>query len=628
MQNRGEQQNVDGPEKSIGAFILMTAPKMASSRPEFSPLSLIRAFWKHKFVAICVMVVVSVGVAIFVHHLPALYRAQALILVDSQKIPERYVASTVNTDVQDRLATISQQILSATRLKKIIDDFGLYREERKTHVEEEILEFMRKDVEIQLERGWTNNRPGAFRISYKGPDPATVAEVANRIANLFIEENLRTREVQAEGTSEFIGTQLTDAKKKLDDLESAVSKYKLQHNGELPEQEQALSGTLARLQVELQGNQDALNRAQQSKVILDSALSLAEAALATITQRNTAAPGPASKQLEAEGGAPSSSAQKSAAAGGPKADPKVSIIPEGDSTRVLIQAGDGKIPSAPQRKSELLEQQLEALRIRYGDSHPDVKRLRQEIAQMKEIEKKDEQKEASTHGAGGSDGSRKDIQKQLAAITERAAQQEIERAQDRITQLKAQMKLVGQDIDNRTNDRQRILKDIATYQKRIEFLPVREQEMAGLLRDYEISKETYRSLLEKRSAAEMATDMERRQKAERFTMLDPARVPEKPFSPNRDLLDGLGCAAGLLLGMAVSIGREMKSGVLLGEWELPPSYLVLGRVPSIKIYPTAEEPGEPHGTKIKVRKWRWALVSSAVLLMIVAAGVYFAVQKL
>src|SRR5436305_618976 len=138
---------------------------------------------------------------------------------------------------------------------------------KKSAVQEEILEMMRKDISIKLERGWVGNRPGAFRIGYQGSDPATVAQVANRITNLFIEENLKTREVQAEGTSEFIDTQLQESKKRLDELEKAVSDFKVRYNGELPQQENSLSSTLARLQVELEANRDSLNRTQQNKVM-------------------------------------------------------------------------------------------------------------------------------------------------------------------------------------------------------------------------------------------------------------------------------------------------------------------------------------------------------------------------
>jgi len=105
----------------------------------------------------------------------------------------------VSTDLQDRIQTISQQILSSTQLKKVIEDFDLYHAERKSLFEEEILEKMKKDISIKLEQGWTGNRPGAFRVGYQGPNPAVVAQVTNRLAQLYIDENLKTRECRPRG---------------------------------------------------------------------------------------------------------------------------------------------------------------------------------------------------------------------------------------------------------------------------------------------------------------------------------------------------------------------------------------------------------------------------------------------
>jgi hypothetical protein len=200
--------------------------------------------------------------------------------------------------------------------------------------------------------------------------------------------------------------------------------------------------------------------------------------------------------------------------------------------------------------------------------------------------------------------------------------------------IQTQLGFTNKEIETRAAEHQRILRDIASNESRINKLPVREQEMAQILRDYEISKENYRSLLEKSNAAEMATDMERREKAERFTMLDPARVPEKPFSPNRPLLTGIGCALSLVLGLALGFGKEYRKNVLLGEWELPNTYIVLSRVPRIDMFESEEEsavePDQPSPSRRRGRKWRAALLSSAVLslLAIVAAGVYIAIHWL
>ena len=274
-----------------------------SSRPELSPLSLARMLWKSKALTGLVWAFLALLSCAAVYMIPATYRAEAVILVDGQKVPERYVASTVNADVQDRLATISQQILATSRLQKIIDTYHLYQRERGRLPQEEIIEKMRADTKITLERSWGQERTSAFRIAYQGHDPATVAEVANQIGNLFIEENLRTRENHAEGTSEFLEEQLEQAKKSLNALEAQVEDYKMQHKGELPEQETSLAGALSRAQIELQANQDAINRAGQSKALLSTSLNMAEST-AKVLERSAGARGSSQISMASAGSAP------------------------------------------------------------------------------------------------------------------------------------------------------------------------------------------------------------------------------------------------------------------------------------------------------------------------------------
>jgi polysaccharide biosynthesis transport protein len=570
--------------------------KISPPNPALSPLSIARMVWKHKLMIGILAVGLALTGGLVVHRLPAIYSSEAIILVDSQKIPEKLVASTVSTDLQDRIQTISQQILSSMQLKKVIEDFDLYHAERKSLFEEEILEKMRGDISIKLEQGWTGNRPGAFRVSYQGPSPAVVAQVTNRLANLYIEENLKTREVQAEGTSEFISTQLEAAKKKLDELEAAVSKYKLAHNGELPQQENELIGALSRLQSELEANRDAINRSEQAKLVLDNTMSTLEST-ASVLARADQTPAP-------RGG--SSPAGGPAAAEAPEAKPK----------------------------SEILQGQLDVLRLRYSDDHPDVKRLRDEVARSKETEKKEtekkeaEKKEAAAHQAPKTDASKAANAAGGSPQPQERERPEVLQARARINAAKAQLIQVNRELEFRKSEQQRILGDMAQYQQRIGKLPVREQEMAQLTRDYEISKANYRSLLDKGLSAEMSTDMERRQKSERFTLLDPARTPEKPIKPNRPLLYGLCVAGALAIGLVFGVGREFKQDVLLGEWELPEGLVVLGRLPYIEI-PVANEPESAEVGGKRRRKLRLLVVSSAVLslLGIIGAGVYLFLQR-
>jgi succinoglycan biosynthesis transport protein ExoP len=497
-----------------------------------APLSVARMLWKRKFLILSIWIAASVATFVIVYRLPAVYVADTLILVDSQKIPEKYVTSTVSTELQDRLMTINQQILSSTRLQKIIDDFGLYAQEKKTLVQEEILEKMRTDISLNLEASGSG-RPGAFRIGYQGTNPSLVAQVANRIANLYIEENLKTREVQAEGTSEFIENQLKDAKKTLDDLEATLSKYKLAHNGNLPEQQGALSAAVAGLRLELQGNQDAINRAQQNKNMLQGTLDIAEAAGGSLPKRERSA------------------------------DPS--------------EAGADDKPG-PQKDSEFLQAQYDALLKTYLPNYSKMVTLQRQIDKQRMAE---------------------------------------DRESARIENLKKEILSADGEIRQRNTERDRILKSIAQYQARIEQLPVREQEMAQLTRDYEISKQNYKSLLDKKLSAGMASDMEHRQKSERFTVLDPARVPEKPIKPKRGMLNMMGCSIGLGLGLLLGFGWEFKQNLLLGEWELPTQTRILCRIPYMNLVP-AKSPGRL-GPLLR----RGLIVCAAMLLLSGVATYYF-----
>ncbi|HXB75643.1 MAG TPA: Wzz/FepE/Etk N-terminal domain-containing protein [Candidatus Acidoferrales bacterium] len=508
-----------------------------------SPFSIARMLWKRKTLIVALWLLLSAVTGFVVWRLPSVYSSEAVILVDSQKIPDKYVTSTVSTDLQDRLATLNQQILSATRLKKVIDDLDLYHDERQTHVEEEIIEMMRKDIAVKVERGWIANRPGAFRIVYQGQNPGVVAQVANRIAGFYIEENMKTREIQAAGTSDFIESQLQQAKKGLDDLEAAVSAYKLKHNGELPQQENSIAGNLARLQVELEASRDAMNRAQQTKVLLEGTLSAAETDL---------------------------SAHQSAFR---------ALISQGaNDAGVENVLAPGQMPR-PKRESEALEERLDILRLQFTEDFPEVKQLEALVARIKQRE---DSAASSAHGSLAPAPLARAPKQTVAATANLPEPGELVRTRERVELLHTQLALTANEIESRTREQERVIASIHSYQSRMETLPVREQEMAQLTRDYEISKSNYKSLLDKKISAEMATDMERRQKSERFTMLDSARIPEKPLKPNRPMLAGGGTGAALLLSLAIAFVLEKRKGLFLGEWELPPQTVVLGRLPEIQ----------------------------------------------
>jgi len=519
---------------------------VARNRPkyslnQFAPLSILRMFWKHRGLACLVWLTVTGVAAVIIKALPNIYEAEAIILVDSQKIPEKFVASTVQVSLQDSLSAISKQVMNQQQLRGIADDFHLYEKEKKRKTADELIAQFRRDLTVKMDRGFGGGgRAGAFRIAYQGPDPRVVAGVVSRVTDLFIEENSRTREARAQGTSEFIDARLQEAKRQLDAMEASVSQYKIRYSGQLPQQEASISGVLNRLQSELDACEEAITRARQNKVVIESTLSFAEASLDT-AQR--AAANAARAGVQPDTGA-------------------------GDSGRII-----------PVRASETIRAQLEGARQRYQDGHPEVRRLQNELNGQLAAEQARQSEADGTSPA--SIDKRAGTESEIRNMTPESAA-DIGRQRERVHNTKTQLELLDRELETRNQEREQVIANMAAYQSRMETLPIREQQLAAITRDYATAKGNYQSLLDKKLSAQVATEMERSQQSERFTVADPAHVPEKAAKPRRRMLYAASSMSGLAIGLALGLLIELRKNVFLGEWELPSGLQVLGRIGKIE----------------------------------------------
>jgi polysaccharide biosynthesis transport protein len=202
---------------------------------------------------------------------PPLYKSEALILVEQQSVPEQYVTSNVMADLQFRLDSMTQDILSRTRLSELISGFGLYTRERSRMTADEIIDHMRKHINVDLVQA--PGRKGeltAFRISYLADDPRNAQKIVAQLTSLFIDKNLSTRTQQSTSTTLFLETELKQAHQSLLEQEKRLREYKMRFLGELPQQEQSNLQILGSLQSQLQLTGATLDRAEQQKVYLES----------------------------------------------------------------------------------------------------------------------------------------------------------------------------------------------------------------------------------------------------------------------------------------------------------------------------------------------------------------------
>ena len=437
--------------------------------------------------------------------LPSVYRSGTLILVEQPTVPSQYVVPNIVSDnLQDRLQSITQQILSRTRLMHIIESQNLYSKGSHRLTQDDAIDRMRKDIEIELVHD--RDQLTAFNIYYSSHDPHSAQQVTRELTNLFITENLEARQEQSENTTQFLESHLEEARKSLSEQEEKIREFKDQHLGDLPGQLQSNLQILSGLQTQLGAEQDALNRAKQQSVYLDSVLGQYRA-----VQRSN------------------------------KSDDSVSI----------------GLP-AVQRELDRLKAKLADLSSHYTDRHPDVRKVKEQIAKtetMKQQIIEDLKAKAATPAteSGSTDRPESD-----AEIKEMSPTGELE----------SQLKVNRLEIANREGNIEDLKGKIADYQSRLNREPVREQQLADLSRNYDQSRSNYESLLKKRNDSELATSLERRQQGEHFRILDPPSFPVKPYFPNRLKLSAIGLVVGLMLGGTVSAGAELIDDRLYAEKEL------------------------------------------------------------
>jgi polysaccharide chain length determinant protein (PEP-CTERM system associated) len=454
--------------------------------------------------------------------LPAVYRSETVILVEQQKVPDIYVVPNVSADLQDRLQNMTQQILSRTRLLNIMEEFNLYPKLRARVTGDEMVERMRKDIQVELVQAV--NRTGnlsAFKVAYLSNDPVLAQKVTSQLTSLFINENLKTRQEQSAQTTQFLATQLEEAGHGLAEQEARVKEFKTQYLGELPEQVQSNVQILAGLQAQLQQETDLLGRAKQQSVYLDTLRTQWRTVEATAGPRN--------------------------------------------STGAVA-------PPTLDQELARLRAELADLSSHYTDRHPDVRKVKEQIAKTEKLKQQ--------------------VEARIAAAPAGAATDEtLHAGSPTEMEVESQLKANRVEIENRQRSVQDLQKRIGDYQARLNMTPMREQQMAGLTRDYEQSRKNYEQLLAKRDQSGMATDLEKQQQGEQFRVLDAPNLPQKPFSPNRLKLDLIGLAVGLLVGGLVLAGAEVVDDRIYSKEEIAGivSAPVLTEIPPLT---TATEQGK------------------------------------
>jgi succinoglycan biosynthesis transport protein ExoP len=430
--------------------------------------------------------------------LPTTYTSDALISAEQQKVSDLYVMENVNVNLQNRLQSTTQKILSYGSLRGIIDRFKLYAPAPRLSgffKPKDPVDEMRSDIKIELV-----GAPGyrgeffTFKIHYSADTPELAQQVNTELTSLFINENVRAQRQLSENTTAFLDGELADARTKMEEKEAQVSAFKAKHVGNLPGQLQSNVQILAGLQAALASTQHALDSSKQQKIYLESLLQQYQSAQASMG---------------------------------------------GDSNAISTQALEKELQD--------LRLRLKNLRTRYHDGHPDIVALEDEITKTEALRKQNEAEIASNQQNG----------KSTNAIDFSAAEGVQRGSPTAIMQLQSQLKANQLEIQNEQQHARELEAQTTVYQGRLNLTPETEQELTVVSRGYEEAKSNYNSLLQKQTQSQLATSLGQQQQGQQFHIIDPPKLPDKPSAPNRFLISVVGLGLGTLVGLGLATFLEL-----------------------------------------------------------------------
>jgi polysaccharide biosynthesis transport protein len=446
--------------------------------------------------------------------LPPRYLSSTLILVEQPTMPQEYVKPNVNDDLQERLQSITQQILSRTRLLHIIDQFNLYAGPRSKGSPDAKVDRMRKDIGIDVVRD-ERRQITAFNVSYMSRDPHLAQAVTSELTNLFINENVEESTKQANDNTKFLEGQLETARKTLSEQEEKVREFKAQYVGEMPDQLASNLQILSGLQSQLQTEENALNTARQQHVYLQS------------------------------------------------------MVDQYRTMQGASKASDGTptvgLPALDQELDKL-KAQLADLSSHYTDRHPDVRNLKEQIAKTEKMRDQlvasMKAKDAAAHTEGQTEAQTDGSDAAASSGTADPTQVSL------LAPIQGQLKSNQVEITNHERSIAALKVKMDEYQGRLNQEPIREQQLADLTRGYDQSKSNYDDLLKKKNDSAMATSMVVQQRGERFQVIDAPSFPQRPDFPNRLKFCGIGLGIGLALGVVVAGAFEFMDDRMYDEKEL------------------------------------------------------------
>lgn len=487
------------------------------------------------------VLIITIGAAFL---WPSKYQSASTILIEQQEIPQDLVRTTITSFANQRIEMIKARVMTYTNLVKIIDEFNLYEEERKQDPLEVVVDEMRDDIKLNvISADVVDPRSGrpmpatiAFVLSYVSKSPDMAQKVADKLTSLFLNENLENRKQMAVEAEDFLDNEAKRISKLMADLEQQLANFKERNFGSLPELANLNITILERTERELLETERQIREVKDRKIYLESQLAQLSPNVSIFSEDGQRILSPMDRLKTLE----SKYVQMSAAYSEDHPD-VIRVRKEIEALKatkeVVGSTGQDKVTNDLEGKLKNLKIEYNSLRQKYTEEHPDVQRVQQEISKLEQTIEN-----ASDGNAGRGDD---DVSAILDDKPDNPA----------FIQIQAQLNAANSEMQSYKDKEIEIKSKMDEYEKRISAAPQVERKFHALTRDYDNAWAKYKEIKAKQMEANLAKELEAERKGERFTLIDPARLPEEPVSPNRKAI--------MLFGFVLALGGAIGLIMLL-----------------------------------------------------------------
>jgi len=545
------------------------------------------AYWRRRRTFLVAASVSAVATVLLAAMLPSTYRSAATILIEQQEIPQELVRSVITSFADQRVQVISQRVMTTQNLLALVDRYDLYPDLRRKAPREVLLDKLRSDIGMHMisadvidpRSGRPTQATIAFSISYQSRSPDLALKVANDLTSLYLNENLTSRTQLGRQTATFFSEESARQAAHIADLDKTLTAFKEKHRNDLPELVQLNLQTMERTELALHEAQNRLDALDSQRVLLEAQLAQINPTSQVFSDTGQRVMGPEDrlKVLKSQ-----LAAYKARFAPG---------HPDIVSTEREVQGLESQVKSDDDtaerlRQLEEAKAQLARAREKYSADHPDVVRLQHTVDGL----------EKAVVDAGTTGKPR-----EAAAHSDNPV----------YIQVKGQLDALAVDRVSAEKRRDELQAKFDDYDRRMAHSPEVEREFHTMSRDLETAQLEYRQILAKQTESQVSENLESERKGERFTMIEPPQMPEKPISPNRILIVSLGLLLSLGLGIGAAAAHESLDASVRGPNDIR-QLLQVPALASIPVIVTEED-------RARYKRMIWFSWGGGVAAVIVVA---------